>query len=281
MKSPAQFLYTKLKNVKNYCQGLSRERLTPSSPLLAAFARSGDFDRSKFIVRWLDSLRTHVDFALRAVMRRVHKHIQDHGTPVRIGSVLPRRNMPLALKFLRSDLRQRGDHIVERLIEQLQHSLFIRRRRLAEINRKRRRQPGELIKSDYIAHRDMHHLLAKSHLVRIWFERIKLGGHGFRHSESEQLRDLPVADKLIHLDDRFNRSCLIGSTSSNTQQTDQDPNVSGNKSDPPVLPYFCTEPVSTIDGVMQSAAVLQVERAPALSEVEGISAFTGPARERS
>jgi len=83
------------------------------------------FDHPRFcglerVLRGLDAFGPQINVALGAMMRGMHKHIQDHRPPVRIGAALERRSMPGRLQLIRSDLGQRAEHIIKGQIQQSQ-----------------------------------------------------------------------------------------------------------------------------------------------------------------
>lgn len=77
---------------------LTSVRAQPEHVVTAASAvLPGEAGSSERVVGRLDSLNPHVNLALGAVVRRVNKHVHDHGPPVRVGAPLPRRNVPGSL----------------------------------------------------------------------------------------------------------------------------------------------------------------------------------------
>src|SRR5216684_8381151 len=95
-----------------YFAGLAAECLTHRSQEPGA-------SRLETVVGRLDTLGAHVDFALCAVVSRVHEHVQDHGPAVGISAPLPRRDVPRTLQLLGRNLWQHLNHVVERLLQQL------------------------------------------------------------------------------------------------------------------------------------------------------------------
>src|SRR5580704_910221 len=142
-----------------YSQQLREECLTQST-MVATAVSPGEVGKfaSERIVRRLDALGAQVNLALGTMVSGMNEHIHDHGTAIGIVTALPRRNVPGALKLLWSDLWQRVEHVVERLIEHLQHVLFVGRGRFRQIERERWLDPGDLVKPEYVRQRNVKHL---------------------------------------------------------------------------------------------------------------------------
>jgi len=56
--------------------------------------------------------------ALRAMVRRMDKHVEDHRSAIGIGASLPGRDVPRAFELLGRDSGQHADHVVEGLRKQ-------------------------------------------------------------------------------------------------------------------------------------------------------------------
>src|SRR5579864_82480 len=221
-----------------YSQGSGAECLTRSNHVTTAAssiqARQSRRVRSKPVIRRLDSLRAQINIALRPVMRRMNEHVHDHRAAVRIAAPLPRGKVPGTLQLLVSNLRQHFNDVVKRLIEQLQDIFLVGGRWLRGIGSKGRLDPCDLVEAKYVRYSDVVHLLAKSHFLGTGPEAVEISRHGIRHVERELLGNLPVADKLRHVEHGGDRANL-GAGDGGTQHHEREQYTSAAKDDHCIL----------------------------------------------